>query len=224
MKLNNVRNGFVVLFVVVGSFLLLACGTGPSTTYTSPDSRFRVEIVDEYNIIDNILGGQRTFFSLYDGENALAKHELLAHKDYHAGSFSKQYPGSSWMTDSTLRIEHVRQPDTSETDKLFINNKSGRPIRFLVVQFGDFVIVHNIAADERRILEVRRTGVSWLAVQGKFGDGQEIKGRGVDFFNRDDNKTVRFCVKLLDSGIELGSSNIVGYESGVDVPLLQNCD
>ncbi|MEP7075496.1 MAG: hypothetical protein ABI878_06765 [Acidobacteriota bacterium] len=225
MHLKNMSTGLFVLLTVVCAFFLSACGTSHVGTYPSPDSRFRVDLADDNNIIGKIVGGEKTLFSLYEGENIVVKDEVLMWRDYPAVPVTGQYPGSSWISDSTFRLEDLNRLETSETDKLIINNKSGKPIKFLVIQLGDFMIVPNIAPDERRTLEVRRTGFSWLAVHGKFDDGQEVGRLGVDFFRRDKViGTVTYCVKALDSGFDIGSLNIVGYKSGTDVPRLQNCD
>ncbi|HEX6190495.1 MAG TPA: hypothetical protein VFZ40_20750 [Pyrinomonadaceae bacterium] len=135
-------------------------------------------------------------------------------------SFELAYTKNAWLHENVIRF--WREPNVPETrsDTLFISNRTDKVIKYLKVKGREMFLVFEIQPrSSLKLSASHQPYAGWVESEGEFIDGQPIRWNGVNFATDRVSLPLQFCVSITDTGVEIESPEIEGYNSGsVDQP------
>lgn len=117
-------------------------------------------------------------------------------------SFEAGFPEVRWLTDNVVEFYRPQYFDLG-VDSLTVENKTGKPIKYLRVQSVNKFLIFELGAGKSISLKIpaARSDSQWIVVAGVFADGLEIPFKSGSFAKRQ-HSNYHIGVALSDTTID----------------------
>lgn len=176
-------------------------------TTSSPNKIFTVKLSGNRSAPNLPFIEHEVRFSLAKNGKTLVNNFLIDRYDWFDTDFGERYPGYNWVNEFTLRLG----TDVSESEEnpasLAVFNKTDKPVKYLRIVAGSMFFIFGMPPESKtKFVLPDLGGAPYISIEGEFADGQQIRPKGVNLWNKKGVKnSLRYRILVGSSGTEIES-------------------